>query len=230
MEQFKDNSLNDLSGFAKSHFGDRPFFGCIYGSHAILQAKDTSDIDVFFATQSLCPEDISAAKSFIMGYHHARGLPLDEEVPYENKLVVDFDDVNKAVNLGGFNLGKDGRITVPPVIKEKKFLESAGIRHRLIFNALTTPHVSFGSALESLQFFKDQAEINLIRLAIDLVAQGVERNVENLLGVLLAGPNGEDGEMFLGYKKNSFVVEHLRNLLKSQLQSQSVELTNSHGK
>lgn len=208
--------VEDFEVFTGEYFRDRAHFGCNYGSYATGMQSKESDIDVFFAVEYVKPEDVVDLTRFIVQYHLDRGLKQDEEVPYDNKLVVSYDDVESAVKLYGLET-RGGRIHIPPVVKDKKFLSSLAVRYRLIFNALTSPHNFVGRDRKSYEDFRRIAEESLIRLAHELLKPGSEANPVNLTQALLQGPGMEEGEMFLGYKGNTRTVDHLLSIFSDKL-------------
>lgn len=212
----EEKLVHDLSSFAEDHFQDRPFFGCVYGSYPSETAQANSDLDVFFATPNVTPDDIRSLTGFIVKYHVENDLIQDEEVPYDNKLVVSYDDINKAVQLRGLS-EKNGRIIIPPIIKEASFLTSLRVRYRLLFNALTSPHDFFGKDIETYRALRTIAENQLVRVALDLLGSRNAVTVESLRESLFRNQKGEEGEMFMGYKRNPRSVEHITDIIHSQL-------------
>lgn len=208
--------LTAVNNFFDNHFGQRPYFSCIYGSFANGNKHRHSDLDLFAATPTIMPGDGIAAAKFIVGYHRAQGLAIDEEVPYENKLVVCYDDVRASVALLGLDV-TDDQIRIPPIIKSEAFLNSIAVRRRLIFNALTVPHFVAGNDINSYTQFRREAEVQLVRLAISQLQAGTTADISNLLGALLVGPNGEEGEMYLGYKPHKSVISYLERTLVANL-------------
>lgn len=208
--------LDDLDSFSRNHFKDRPHFVCNYGSYANGTAHDNSDLDLFFATEKVLPYDLKEVTDFIIKYHLDNGLMQDEEVPYANKLVVSYVDLERAVKLEGLDHAH-GRIIVPPIIKSEIFLASMEVRYRLLFNALTSPHNVAGPDQISYQKFKEEAEKSLLDLALNLNVRAKEPDPESLVRVLLSNPDGEAGEMFLGYKENPKTIEYLRDIFASRL-------------
>jgi len=207
---------NDMNVFAKEHFGDRPFFGCLYGSYPSGTATNDSDLDLFFATPEATPEDIQAVTRFVAGYHDENHLMHDEDVPYKNKLVVSYEDIMQAIKLRGLT-EEGGKITVPPIVKEETFLASLEVRYRLLFNALTSPHSFVGEDFSSYEHFRGIAEDQLRKVALDLLDPDSKVTIESLVESLLRGQKGEEGEMFLGYKRNEASIEHITGVIRGQL-------------
>ncbi|MFA7301651.1 MAG: nucleotidyltransferase domain-containing protein [Candidatus Shapirobacteria bacterium] len=202
---------NELEVFLDRHLGD-DYFGCIYGSYAVGTNNDKSDVDLFIASSKVDKGKFEKIKNFVIDFHRRNQLSLDEEVPYENKLFVDYKDVKDAAQLGGFDK-KNDLIVVPAIQKNIIFLSSRPIRLRLIFNALTTPHIFFGRNEKAYFEYKLIAEKNLCFLSSHL-SNCVP--IDSRLDILLNGPNGVDGEMFLGYKKYPKVIDYLSQILNDR--------------
>lgn len=204
--------FQELSSFSEKHFGERDHFVCVYGSYASGHHTEKSDMDVFIALEEHNVTDFEKAKDFLIDLHERYGLCLDDEVPYENKLIVSYEDVRKAVELRSF-LTDGTRYVVPLVKKEADFLTSPEVRWRLILNALTSPHVCVCGNGETYEAFKVGAETSIVCLARGLVEQKNATPGE-LLEALLSGPSEEEGEMYLGYKRErEAVVRYLERII-----------------
>ena len=204
--------FDELASFSEKSFGQRDHFVCVYGSYASGHHTETSDMDVFIALESHDAADLEKAKDFLIDLHERYGLCLDDEVPYENKLVVLYEDVRRAIELRSFL--KDGiRYVVPTVKKEEDFLASPEVRWRLILNALTSPHECVSGNEQAYAAFRADAEGSVVCLARGLTGSENPTRRE-LLEALLSGPGKEEGELYLGYKRErDAVVRHLENII-----------------
>jgi L-2,4-diaminobutyrate decarboxylase len=192
-----------------------PYFVCVYGSMAYGAQSRSSDIDVFVAVPKVTNKLANAIGKTIRAFHKANGLTIDNEVPFRNKLCVSLDDLRAAVNLSGLQLSAQGAIEIPFVQKSKEFLGSTQIRYRLLFNALTTPHVTGGTLVA--EGFANTAEQNLSLLSYDLcTSRALLPSFENRMTVLLADKDGATGEDYLGYKNYPKVIENLASILRAQ--------------
>lgn len=169
-------------------------------------------MDMFIAMETIEEEDLERTKDFIIDLHTRHGLNLDDEVPYENKLIVSYEDVQNAVNLLSF-IKSGSSYKIPPIEKKEKFLASPEVRWRLILNALTSPHEFIYGNQEIYADFKVGAEKAIVRLARGLTKEDNPTPTE-LLQSLFSGTNGEEGEMYLGYKKErDETVRYLENIM-----------------
>jgi len=209
----KQKLLQEVSFFSEKCFAPRNHFVCVYGSYMSGHHTEKSDMDMFIAIETRDEEDFKKVRDFLVDLHIRYGLNLDDEVPYENKILVSYTDIQRAIALDSF-IKNGERYRVPLVKKDKGFLSSLEIRWRLILNALTSPHECIYGNKELYTMFKNGAEESIVRLA-----RGIIRNSRptprELLRVLMFGANGEEGEMYLGYKKeHSAVIEYLENIIK----------------
>lgn len=207
LEHLLDNLLRD------------DYFGCIYGSYAIGTNNQSSDVDLFIASSHTDKTAFKKIKNFVVSFHQKNNLCLDEEVPYENKLYVSYRDVADALDLKGFEK-MNNKIIVPKIEKTKIFLASRPVRLRLIFNALTTPHIFFGKNKSGYQKYIKDAEASLRYLSRNLL-KSASSTFEDQLAVLLNGPEGTDGEMYLGYKKNPKVINYITQILREDNESRT---------
>src|SRR6266568_1441057 len=197
-----------------NYFGDRKYFAIIYGSYTTDMNNGSSDLDVLIAVQQASRDDIEKLANLIITIHKENGLNIDNEVSFENKLVIEFGELEEAVNLKGF-LTSGEKITIPRVTKNKEFLESKPVKLRLAFNALTSPHRLLGNDKGSHDYFKLWVEKNLMVLALNLL-DGKDITEESLLNMLLRGPEGETGELYLGYKEYPSVINYLSSILAKE--------------
>lgn len=204
--------FNELASFSEECFKQRDYFVCAYGSYASGHHTETSDLDVFIALKDRDATDLAKAKDFLIDLHGRNGLRVDCEVPYENKLIVSYDDVQKAIDLQAF-IKNGASYIVPDVKKEHGFPMSPEVRWRLVLNALTSPHKYVSGNKQVFATFRVGGEKSVVLLARGLVMHEHPTRHE-LLEALLSGPNGEEGEMYLGYKKDrDTVVRYLKCII-----------------
>lgn len=208
----KQKLFQELVDFSNKHLSRRDYFVCIYGSYASGNYTEASDLDMFVAIGNHRSEDFEKIRDFLIDLHVRYELRLDDEVPYENKLIISYEDIQDAIALKSFV--KNGvRYHVPMVEKKKEFLSSPEIRWRLILNALTSPHECVCGNSDVYARFRIDAEKSLIRLARGLTATETP-SIDEILEALTSGENKEEGEMYLGYKKErEDVIKYLKELI-----------------
>lgn len=208
----KQKALKELIVFLEEQFFERNFFVCVYGSYISNHYSETSDMDIFIAVEKQNADDFDKVVNYFIILCARNNLKLDDEVPHKNKLIVSYDDVHQALLLRSFV--KNGfRYHVPPIVKSKEFLASPEIRWRLILNALTSPHECVCGDTQKYNIFKTNAEKAIMQLAYGLT-EAMSPTHSEILTVLFLGPNGEGGEMYLGYKKErEQTVRYLSELI-----------------
>lgn len=198
--------LTSVRAEMEKHFATRQYFACVYGSLAYGAEREDSDLDLFIATRTPTDSDRCSLAQMVIDLHQKHGLMLDIEVPYENKLVVSFEDLAHMMSLDAFPM-HEGRRTVPRVERTEAFLGSHEVRWRLLLNALTTPNLFLCGDKALYDKYRLAAEASVRRLAHEL-------SPNNPLSGLLYGPAGEEGEEYLGYKRErAQVMEHLVRIL-----------------
>ena len=195
---------------------DQSFFALIYWSFASWVNTKESDLDVVLSMPKMEEKLFYRIKDFLVELHKKYNLYLDNEVPYEKKLLIPYPIFSDAAALSGLPFEKDG-IEVPKIIKTKEFLSSEQMRARLLFNILTVPTITFGTDMIKLGEFKKKAERFLILLWLHLTKKNCSK-IDDFLQSLLYWTDWRDGEMFLGYKNNLKVVEYLKNVFTSSIE------------
>jgi predicted nucleotidyltransferase len=208
----KQKLFQELILFAKKYLSHLDHFMYVYGSYGSEGYNNKSDIDLFVVAKEFNKKDFEKICDFVINLHICNNLVLDNEVPYENKLVVSYKDMESAIALKSF-IKEENNYFIPTVKKNKTFLSSKEIRWRLLLNALTSPHVYLCGNKQKYFKFKDKAEKAIIILA-DGLTQEDNSTIDDKINVLFSGVNNEEGEMYLGYKKErEEVVKYLRELI-----------------
>lgn len=208
--------LSEIENFLSDYFKERKYFACVYGSYANGKRNKDSDIDLLIATEKYTGKDFISIKKFIVDLHKKNKLKIDNEVPFENKLIINYKDFNDAVNLKAFYL-KNGIFIIPKVIKNKIFLESRNIKLRLALNSITSPHLFFGNDRIKYLELRNIGEKNIFKLASNL-SKTDNLSKSDLVKILL-NRDGKSGEMYLGYKDYPLVIKHLESFVSKYLTS-----------
>lgn len=205
-----NEAILDLTRFLAFELSSS-YVACVYGSHVYADEPNLNDLDVLIAVPTVDTRQFQRLKQFIVVLHDRYGLAMDEEVPYENKLVVSYSDLQSAIQLNGFLFSR-GSWIVPEVEKTASFLSSREIRLRLCLNALTSPHIYLGNDLESYLGFRASAIDSIVRLSLSLVGKPEPAPIE-LVEALLFGEGGRSGEYFLGYHNTTLGKSDLLSLV-----------------
>lgn len=189
----------------------------VYGSSVYSEGIFDSDIDLMvLAPDKFCTaENAKMLQRKVTSLHEEYGLPIDDEVPYENKLLVPFSAVDEALSGKGFYLNKLN-IVIPDVSKTHRFLSSGEMLSRLILNVLTTRSVVLAGDFDYFYRLKQAALRYLVKLVLDQI--GWARSVQDI--VLGFYSDGErSGEDYLGYKQTEEMDEYLSSSLESVVDS-----------
>lgn len=215
----KLNLIDELKNLLETQLKELEFITCIYGSYPNETAKSDSDIDLFIAVPENQYNDklFNSIKTLIIEFHVQNKLGLDNEVPYERKLVYTNKEIIDALNYKGFNI-QSNQILIPDVVKTKEFLSSQEIKLRLALNALTVPNFIFGNDQRMKDLIEEKVPLVLTLLAINLY--GLKQfTIEDLVNILLRSKDGLEGELYLGYKDTLKVKEKIGKLLIKGTQS-----------
>ncbi|MGR6001827.1 aminotransferase [Bacillus cereus] len=186
----------------------------VYGSQSWNYFnKKNSDIDMMFIVKNKQPEMQQQLIADFMKLNISLNYELDTEVPYENKLVISLDDVLKA--LEGIAFQQSNTLTIQPIQKTEKFLNSTTIKYRLILSAFTTNPLLLSGEVELFVTITQLAFLVILNVIIIHYKRDYF-TIQDLLEKILT--NGiYSGEDYLGYKSNPIQIESYRVFLTEQL-------------
>lgn len=185
----------------------------IYGSN--IFNINSSDLDVCIIADNICEEDKMKITKKVIEFHHKYKLKIDQEVPYENKLIFSYQEIKDAIINHPFI--NAGITTINPIMKTEEFLSSMEMRKRLILNILTTKHITINCNHVIKQYEKEAWDV-ILKTIIEYAGLS-ELTPENILKNIYCDVyTGNEGEMFLGYKDNYIEKEkYLLNSIKKAL-------------
>jgi threonine-phosphate decarboxylase len=196
----------ELKRFHDREFAGTDHFTVVYGSYAFGTNNRSSDVDMVTVCREIDPARLRKTIDFVFDFHKEHGLEIDNEVPYENKLLATFAQAEDALAGRGFDL-LDYRVVVPPVVKTKGFLESEEVALRLLLNALTGGSVLISGDAKKHETLVLRARENLVALMFSIENRGffsVGSFVQSLIG-----NDKKNGESYLGYKDNPVIRGYL---------------------
>jgi len=212
----KDNILSDIKKFVTNKFGKRMLITLVYGSAAYKMNNEKSDIDFFIVCDAYNEQELDEVVNFVIELHKKYNIALDNEVPFSRKVLFSKSDFEDAIEGGGFII-KEGKFTLPPVVKNKEFLDSSRMGKRLVLNALTSPNILIGGDREYYRQSSKKAFTNLVKIiysAFNLKNIELEGFIK-----LIMGKGKKSGENFLGYKNFRVVYDFLENNLRPYFNS-----------
>ena len=183
----------------------------IYGSN--IYNLNSSDLDLCLVLNYKILKIEKEIIEFTIKFHEENNLKLDEEVPYENKLLCTFDEIEDAIMNSPFYI--DGKASIKDIVKTKEFLSSKEMKKRLLINILTTDHITIG---KSTKKYEDEA----IKLMIKVIKEfyHIQKiDAESLIEYFYTNPKTKNsGEMYLGYKNNRLQKhEYLLKTIKENI-------------
>ena len=132
----------DYITLIREGYGDYVDTIIIYGSN--IYNASSSDLDVCLIVNK-CDDKIT--KKLItdtINFHKSNDLRVDEEIPFDNKLVYTWDEINYTLNNSPFY--QNGKYEIKDIVKSKEFLSSKEMKQRLLLNILTTDHMVIGKS------------------------------------------------------------------------------------
>jgi len=192
-----------------------------YGSN--IYNESCSDLDVCLVfnenlnseiKQKMIERTILFQKSF--------NLRIDEEIPFENKLIYTLDELQEVFTNSPFRDGENFKLD--DIVKTAEFLSSSIMKKRLLINLLTTDHKVVNDKDNVIKKFEDMAWKEIL-LMLKNVFNTDLTCVDNVLDHLYVNPKTHyGGEMHLGYKlANPNKRKYLKNKVKK-----SCKLFNRH--
>lgn len=193
----------------------------LYGS--TVYGINTSDLDIcYISDKELSKERFERLKNSTRIFHLENGLRIDEEIPYDNKLVYSNEMVLSTFKEPPFPY-VENKFIINPILKNKSYLSSIEMSKRLLLNILTVRHnIIFGDDAQIEQFC-DKAWDLIIRVVLSY-AEKNEITIDELINLLYEDPYSHaKGELYLGYKDN---LQEKINFLESSVGASVLRLEN----
>ncbi|MFD3743066.1 hypothetical protein [Nocardia sp. NPDC058633] len=179
----------------------------VYGSFGRMQQKPTSDLDVLFIGDNT-PRALAELTSVLIAFSHCHGLPLDEEVPYANKLLVDWEELSAASTCDVF-AGSPRLTTVRR--GDPCFLSSDYMRSRLLVTGVLAQR-TLGWSEDPLRLdsLRARAGAGLVRAAFDDVRSAdADPDVEAVVDYITGEKGGILAADWLGFDPDPATRRHL---------------------
>lgn len=188
----------------------------LYGSS--VYGVDSSDLDIcFFSDKDITIERLEKLKYMTRLFHIQNNLKIDEEVPYDNKLIYTKEMVDETFRKPPFPY-IDNKFMINPIEKSEEYLSSTEMSKRLLLNILTTRYnVLFGNA-KKIEKYSEKAWDTIIRVILSYAEEN-ELTIHELMKLLFEDPyTHATGELYLGYKDNlKEKSEYLENSLSENI-------------
>ena len=179
----------------KDKFGESVKSVVIYGSN--IYNVSSSDLDVCLILDECSSELNKKIIDSTIRFHKDFNLKVDEEIPHANKLIYLTSEIEEALEMPPFY--ENGNVIIHDIVKTKDFLSSKEMKQRLLFNILTTDHLTIGASTINY-------EKKAIKIMLDVICSYYNLcnpKPEQILKCFYTNQyTGASGEMYLGYKKN----------------------------
>lgn len=206
----------EIKDFFNRTFKKDLLFLIIYGSWAFGLNNKNSDVDIVAVCSKYNKKQLQKVIFFVIDLHKKYGLELDEEVPYEKKLLVTEKFVEKAILGNGFKKTKK-KIIIQPVVKTKNFLSSDEIAMRLFLNAITTKNIFCAGNKKYFKRIREEALKNSVRIfysAWNIEKASTDYFVDNLIS-----RKGKSGQWYVGFDNLPPVRKYLKKTFEKVFKS-----------
>lgn len=199
----------DYASKVKKEFEGRDPIVVLYGSS--LNSVTAHDFDVVLFLHNYDDEDMKKISEITHDFHVRNGMIIDDEVPYSNKLIYTFFDIERMLIQPPFQV-KRNHFFIQPINKNEEFLSSDCMKLRLLQNILcddTQCILGNGALLDN---YRKRAWENLIRIVYSNIRNEYLSEAE-FIENLYKNPYGdEEGEFYIGFtRSNMRVSEYLKS-------------------
>ena len=184
----------------------------IYGSN--IYNASSSDLDICLVVNKSDAKINEKLITDTINFHKLTGLMVDEEIPFDNKLIYTWDEIKYTLDNSPFY--QDGKYEIKDIVKSKAFLSSREMKQRLLLNILTTDHVVIGKSI--LEY-----ENKAFSLIVDAIINYYNLYNPSYLDILEHMYQNKytysEGDMYLGYKrkypqKEAYLIKKIKEVLK----------------
>jgi len=187
----------------------------LYGS--TVYGVNTSDLDLCFVRNSELDESkLKELIEFTKDFHLKYNLRIDEEVPYESKLIYTNSFIENCFCKLPFPY-INGKYEIPAIEKTKEFLKSEEMKKRLLLNILTVKRLVLSGDEKIINSYSKKAWEKMLKVVISY-SEKIGFTFDDIMSSLYADPfQKNDGEMYLGYKTN---LEEKKIYLANEVEEQ----------
>ncbi len=178
------------------HLGGFDPIVLLYGSS--VEGADTSDFDVCSVLHHYGPAEVDLIKRLTIDFHVQNGLKIDDEVPFEQKCVYSYHDIEMVLNIPPFPIRR-GKFYIPDIQKSPQYLSSREMKFRLLLNILTTHARVLTGNERIIDGYRRRAWATLIGIIYSYTGNR-PMSVQECVAAICRDPHdGRHGEEYLGY-------------------------------
>lgn len=184
----------------------------IYGSFGRMRQKKASDMDVLFIGEYSTAAE-RRLTDVIIAYSRDQGLTLDEEVPYTNKVLVDWEELEQTGTCAVFS----GSPRLIPIRRHPDFLASKYMRARLfVTGVLAQRTLTWSEDVARLEALRARAQAGLVLAAVDdLRALDVDPDEDTVVEYLMG--QGISSDDWLGFEPDPATLLHVQAFVERTL-------------
>jgi len=208
MEKPIENLLKELSIFYGDFFTGKRQFTYAYGSHITTPSNKNSDLDLVTICDSISMEDILNLKKHIINFHNTHNLEIDEEVPFEKKLICPYSLMDEAVLGKGFHYDSRGFPSVPLLDLSPEYLSSDELMRRILLNTITNKSFLLSGSQDDYEKYQDLGWRKIVEVIFKM-NRNIPLEESSFLELMIS--NGErTGREYMGYMPEGAVREYLK--------------------
>jgi hypothetical protein len=178
-------------------------------------ATPISDLDVLLVADKVCTYERDTLIQNIKSLHYSHSMSLDNEIPYEYKVMVDVEFMQQAVH--GDCIRSQDKWIIPKIEKTVEFLTSPVNLKRFFLGMMTHPHIFVCGDYNRYKILREQAFATLIK-ALSNIHNLYDTNLERLLNAF-CGETHMSGDFYLGYSANEPFLSYLSENLLYRIRS-----------
>lgn len=219
----KSNLMSEIRRFCAEQFihPNESYFVVVYGSYGYGYVKPKSDLDlVFFCEDNYCTTTKrDKIIQFVKSLHQKYNMQLDNEIPYEYKILLPYSFLKRACQGDGIITNSSNgqqKWVIPEIIKTVEYLTSTELLLRFFMGVFTNPNFFVSGNVHMYNKCKGLANRNLVRAVISINGR---RKVTSMILAkdFCLSPRGEFGDYFLGFSDREPFKSYLLETLEVTL-------------
>ncbi|XP_037041037.1 uncharacterized protein LOC119077829 [Bradysia coprophila] len=205
------------------------YFVVVYGSYGYGFVKPQSDLDiVFYCSDEHCTDDRrSRIITFVKNLHEKHNMQIDNEIPYEFKILLPYSFLKSACNGKGIiETDANGQWNwhIPKILKSIEYLTSNDFLLRFFMGVFLNENFLVSGDARMYNKCKGLSARNLTRAIISI---NKRKSVSSftLTKDFCLSPSGEFGDYFLGFSDREPFTSHLLEFLEGTLGTMNLQPT-----
>lgn len=203
------------------------YFVVVYGSYGYGYVKPKSDLDiVFYCKDEHCSDERrSKITEFVEGLHRKHQMQLDNEIPYEDKILLPYSFLKSACQGDGIlTKSADGqqKWEIPEIEKTREYLTSANLLLRFFMGVFFNQNFLVSGSVHMYNKCKGLATRNLVKAVISINGR-TKVNSMLLAKDFCLSPRGTFGDYFLGFSDREPFTSYLLEFIELTLGTMNLQ-------